>query len=142
MNKLLSIFFFFLGFCISTRAQKDSCCKLIAAIKGDVVDFAVDNLDNVYVINSSDQVKKYNSNGDSVAVFNNVKKFGKLSFIDASNPLKLLLYYKDFSTIVTLDRLLSQQLLAIRSASLVQDHLHELHVVRGRRGQAAIAPHG
>jgi hypothetical protein len=45
--------------------------------------------------------------GDSVAIFNNVKKFGKISTIDVSNPLKVLLYYKDFSTIVVLDRLLA-----------------------------------
>ena len=77
------------------------------AITGDIVNFAVDNLDNVYILTSTDQLKKYNANGDSVAVFNNVKKFGKVSSIDASNPLKVLLYYKDFSTIVILDRLLT-----------------------------------
>src|SRR5437868_10134936 len=97
------------SFCVSAKAQKDSCCKLIAAIKGDVVDFSVDNLDNVYVLNSNDQIKKYNSRGDSVAVFNNVKKFGRVSVIDASNPLKILLYYKDFSTVVVLDRMMNQQ---------------------------------
>jgi glutaredoxin-related protein len=92
---------------ISAKAQKEALYKLIASIKGDVVDFAVDNLDNVYVLTSTDQLKKYNANGDSVAVFNNVKKFGKVSTIDVSNPLKVLLYYKDFSTIVVLDRLLT-----------------------------------
>ena len=99
----------FLSSCLASKAQQDSCCKLIAAIKGNVVDFTVDNLDNVYVLNSNDQLKKYNANGDSVAIFNNVKRFGKVSTIDASNPLKVLLYYKDFSTIVILDRLMNQQ---------------------------------
>src|SRR5438552_18644937 len=89
------------------RAQNESPHKLISMIRGDIVDFAVDNLDNVYVLASTDQLKKYNAAGDSVAVFNNVKKFGKLSTIDVSNPLKVLLYYKDFSTIVVLDRLLA-----------------------------------
>ena len=45
--------------------------------------------------------------GTLVAVFNNVKKFGKLSTIDVSIRLRYLLYYKDFSTIVVLDRLLA-----------------------------------
>jgi hypothetical protein len=40
-------------------------------------------------------------------VYNNVRKFGKVHSIDVSNPLKVLLYYKDFSSIVVLDRLLS-----------------------------------
>ena len=108
MKKILIIVFAF-SYCFVSKAQKDSCCKLIAAIRGDVVDFTVDNLDNVYVLNTSDQLKKYNSNRDSVAVFNNVKRFGRVSMIDASNPLKVLLYYKDFSTIVVLDRMMNQQ---------------------------------
>jgi hypothetical protein len=108
-------------FCLDSKAQKDSCCKLISAIKGDFVDFTVDNLDNIYVLNSHDQLKKYNANGDSVAVFNNIKKFGKLSTIDASNPLKVLLYYKDFSTIVILDRLMNQQnVIELRKQNIFQ----------------------
>jgi len=102
---IVSVFIFSLTF--SAKAQNESPYKLISMIKGDVVDFAVDNLDNVYVLSSTGQLKKYNSNGDSVAVFNNVKKFGKISTMDVSNPLKVLLYYKDFSTIVVLDRLLA-----------------------------------
>src|SRR6478609_378459 len=108
MRKTLALvlsFIFILS--ISAEAQNESPHKLIQMIKGDVVDFAVDNLDNVYVLASTDQLKKYNASGDSVAVFNNVKKFGKISTIDVSNPLKVLLYYKDFSTIVVLDRLLA-----------------------------------
>jgi hypothetical protein len=88
-------------------AQKDTTYPRLSFIKGDFVDFTVDNLDNVYVLTNTDQLKKYNAAGDSVTVFNNVKKYGKVSLIDASNPLKVLLYYKDFSTIVILDRLLA-----------------------------------
>jgi len=108
MRKAVCIFLVFgFFFPVSISAQKDKPYNLIASITGDVVDFTVDNLDNVYVLTSTDQLKKYNANGDSVAVFNNVKKFGKVSTIDVSNPLKVLLYYKDFSTIVILDRLLT-----------------------------------
>jgi hypothetical protein len=69
--------------------------------------FAADNFDNIYLLNSSDQIKKIDGNGDSVAVFNNVRRYGKVAQIDVSNPLRVLLYYKDFSTVVILDRLLS-----------------------------------
>jgi hypothetical protein len=42
-----------------------------------------------------------------MAVFNDVKKFGQAALIDVSNPLKVLLYYQDFATVVALDRLLN-----------------------------------
>ena len=108
MKRILNIgLVLILIFSFSTEAQNENPYKLISMIKGDIVDFAVDNLDNVYVLASTDQLKKYTSSGDSVAVFNNVKKFGKIATIDVSNPLKVLLYYKDFSTVVVLDRLLA-----------------------------------
>ncbi|MFI5129005.1 MAG: hypothetical protein ACHQFX_03390 [Chitinophagales bacterium] len=90
-----------------SHAQTDTSFKWLRTIRGDIVAFTVDNLDNIYLLSSSNQVKKLNANGDSVAVFNDVKKFGQATLIDVSNPLKVLLYYKDFATIVILDRFLS-----------------------------------
>ena len=87
--------------------QADSIFQHIKTIKGDIVDFTVDNLDNIYILNSRNQIKKYNANGDSVAIYNDVKKFGRATLIDVSNPLKILLYYRDFTTIVMLDRFLN-----------------------------------
>lgn len=67
----------------------------------------VDVLDNIYLITVDNQLVKINANGDSVASFNDVKKYGNPSFIDVSNPLKILVYYQNFSTVVVLDRLLT-----------------------------------
>ena len=97
----------FIALTYSGTAQKNSGFTFVRAIPGDIVDFTVDNLDNIYIINSTGQVKKLNANGDSVAVYNDVKKYGKVTMIDASNPMKLLLYYQDFSTIVALDRIMN-----------------------------------
>ena len=56
-----------------------------------------------------------------MAVFNDVRRFGKLFSIDVTNPLKILLYYKDFSTIVILDRLLnSRATIDLRKLNLYQ----------------------
>jgi len=88
-------------------AQVDTSFQFMKSIKGDIVAFTVDNLDNIYLLSSTNQVKKLNANGDSVAVFNDVKKFGQATLIDVSNPLKVLLYYRDFATIVILDRFLA-----------------------------------
>lgn len=81
--------------------------KLTQIIEGDIIDFTVDNLGNIYLVNQNYQLKKLQPNGDSVGVFNEVRRYGKLSYIDASNPLKLLLYYQDFTTVVVIDRMLN-----------------------------------
>lgn len=94
-------------FCAPSFAQKDSSFVLVGSYKGDVVDAAMDNLDNLYVISSTGQIKKYSAAGDSIAVYNQVRNFGKSFAIDVSNPLKVLLFYKDFSTVVVLDRFLA-----------------------------------
>lgn len=88
-------------------AQTDSVFQLVKTITTNVAGIAVDNLDNIYILTSTGQLKKLDSNGDSLAVYNNVKRYGKLYSVDVTNPLKLLLFYKDFSTLVLLDRQLS-----------------------------------
>ena len=90
----------------SSFAQTDSVLKFSKTISGDFTYFNVDNLDNIYLVNNNNQLKKLNSNGDSVGIFNDVRKYGKLFYIDVTNPLKLLLYYQNFSTVVILDRFL------------------------------------
>ncbi len=120
MKKKLLIFLF-LMLSIGAWSQADTSFKLIKTIKGDIVSFTVDNLDNIYILNSRNQVKKLNSNGDSVAVYNDVKKFGNSTLIDASNPMKILLYYRDFGTIVALDRLLTvRNTIDLRKQNILQ----------------------
>jgi hypothetical protein len=105
MKQLIKIFFFFLPFVAG--AQQDSFFQFQKTISVHAVDFTVDNLDNIYILTSTDQLKKLDANGDSVAVYNDVKRFGKIYTIDVSNPLKIVLFYKAYSTVVILDRLLS-----------------------------------
>lgn len=101
--------------------QSDTSFTLLRTIKGDIVSFSVDNLDNIYILNSRNQVKKLNANGDSVAVYNDVRKFGNASLLDASNPLKVLLYYRDFATIVALDRLMNaRNTIDLRKQNILQ----------------------
>lgn len=97
----------FLLLCTLCGAQADSTFQLVRSIKVEASDIAVDNLNNIYVLTNTDQLKKYSAAGDSLSVYNETKRFGKLHSMDATNPLKLLLYYKDFTTIVILDRQLS-----------------------------------
>lgn len=89
-------------------AQPDSLINLTQQkfIAGSYTNFYVDNLDNIYLINANNQVKKLNSNGDSVAVANAIKRLGDIFAMDVSNALKLVVYYQDYTTIAVLDRFL------------------------------------
>ena len=109
MQRQLIISILLFTFCFTTVAQTDTLFVPLKKIKGDIAAFAADNFDNLYLLNSYDQLKKIDANGDSVAVFNNVRRYGKLARIDVTNPLRVLLFYKDFSTVVVLDRLLSNR---------------------------------
>ena len=109
--RLRKIIFFAVYTCLlatlQSHAQNDSSFIVAKNIPGDFTYFTVDNLENIYLVNNNNQLKKLNVNGDSAGVFNDVRKYGKLYSIDATNPLKLLLYYQNFSTIVVLDRFLN-----------------------------------
>ena len=89
--------------------QSDSVFSYTGFIPGSFIQIEVDILDNLYLLTKGYQLKKINANGDSIAVFNDVKRFGNPSYIDVSNPFKVLVYYKNFSTAVILDRLLAQR---------------------------------
>lgn len=87
----------------------DTAFSLIKTYKGDITAAAMDNLENLYLVSSTGQVKKFGPKGDSVGVFNGIRNNGKLYSIDVTNPLKPLLFYKDFSSVVILDRLLANR---------------------------------
>ena len=91
----------------ASTAQSESSFVLNKTIQADIVDFTVDNLGNIYLLSKNNQLKKLNAKLDSVAVYNAVSRYGNVYSIDATNPLKILLYYQDFSTIVTVDGFLN-----------------------------------
>lgn len=100
----VAVFSIFFNKCF---AQNDSAFRFQKKINYPIADFTVNNLGELYIININNQLKKLNENGDSVGVFNQVTKYGKLSYVDAQNPWKTLLFYENFSTIVFLDKYLN-----------------------------------
>lgn len=105
-KNLLHIIFILL--LVNLHAQdNDSLPQMTRLIPGAFVDFEVDNLGNIFVLTPDNQLKKYNAAGDSLGVFNDVRRYGKIAYIDVSNPLKILLFYEEFGTIVMLDRFLN-----------------------------------
>ena len=110
MKKITLILILFYCFAsISGYTQNDSAFTFIKTIRGKFSYFTVDRLDNLYLITSTNQLKKINANGDSAGVYNDVKRYGNISSIDVTNPLKILLYYKNFGAVVVLDRFLNNR---------------------------------
>lgn len=89
--------------CICFSFTKDEALKKSIISKIDL--FTSDNIGHVYIVNG-DEVKKYSPKGELLKVYSN-KKLGKISSIDATNPLRVLLFYKDQSQLVILDSQLS-----------------------------------
>lgn len=107
--KRISIIFILCSLKLITSAQHADVLNvsLINRFGGEIINFTTDNLGNIYLLNSNNQIKKIDEKGDSIAVYNNIRRYGKIFSIDATNPLKLLVFYRDFGTILVLDRLLN-----------------------------------
>lgn len=111
------------AFCLSAWASDTLVqLKLIKHLDGKYNKLFVDNLDNIYVLSDgNNQLKKMNSNGDSLQVFNDVKKYGSIYSIDVSNPLKIAIFYREFSTVVILDRFFNLvNKIDLRNAGIMQ----------------------
>jgi hypothetical protein len=65
-----------------------------------------DNLANVYLV-KNDQFIKYDSKLVKLKEFSN-KNFGSITSADVNNPLRILLFYRDFGRVLFLDNTLSQ----------------------------------
>ena len=88
-------------------ADTASPFNLTRTLGPDIVDFTVDNLGNVYTLSNDNRLKKLGPQGDSLGVFNDVRRYGQMSSIDVTNPLKILVYYREFTTVIELDRFLN-----------------------------------
>ena len=100
MKKLFYIFFFITSSCLS-----QSKYKLIATIDTEADFFTTDNQSNVYVV-KADELTKYSKAGKLLYKYSN-KSLGNIDFIDTSNMLQLLVFYKNFSQVAFLDNTLS-----------------------------------
>lgn len=105
----------------NVKAQPLDTFPLIKTFADSLSDFEVDNLGNFYLVGRQQQIKKISSTFDSIGLFNDKRNLGKLYSIDVSNPLRVLLFYKDFASIIILDRFLNvRTLLNLRNVQIQQ----------------------
>ena len=104
INVLLVIFF--ANFFSPLVAQDTTNFQLLKSIETQADFFTTDNQSNVYTVKAN-VLSKFDKTGKLLYKYSN-KNFGSISFVDASNMLKILVFYKSYLTIVFLDNTLSQ----------------------------------
>lgn len=65
-----------------------------------------DNLGNLYLVTNQNAVEKYAADGRLLTRYTN-NRLGMAAWMDVSNPMKVLVWYADFRTVVILDRSLT-----------------------------------
>lgn len=66
----------------------------------------VDEIGNAYIVRTDNNLVRYSENGDSTGFFRSVTN-GDIGAVDATNPLRIILYYPDYGRLVLLDRMLA-----------------------------------
>ena len=118
---LMALWLLGMGLVANGTPKGIAAADSVKTVATGVYDVEVDNLGNVFVVNAQQQIKKLNAQYDSVGLFNDVRRYGKLFSIDASNPLKILLFYKDFGTVLVLDRFLGiRSIVDLRRSGILQ----------------------
>ncbi|QLH46710.1 MAG: hypothetical protein HWD58_14410 [Bacteroidota bacterium] len=80
--------------------------ELLKSISVSAKSFTTDATGNVYLIRGSNELIKYNASGDSVGIFNEVRR-GRITQVDATNPLRVILFLAESGQVMLLDNLLS-----------------------------------
>ncbi len=66
----------------------------------------VDHLENIYVISTENEIIKYSKEGEELYQFS-YDQLGNATFMDATNTFNILVYYRDYQTVIILDRFLN-----------------------------------
>lgn len=102
LQKFSQTAFFLLLWSFSGALRAQEACVFMRIIPQTVQFATEDHLSNAYLVNGS-EIEKLDSTGRLAARYSN-NRLGRMGFLDATNPLKILVWYPDFLTAVFLDR--------------------------------------
>ena len=124
MINLIALFISFLA--VATAPDE---YKLILSIPADTKEFTTDHLGNVYLITNNNLIK-IDLTGKSIS-YNDEKNLGTLFSIDASNPFKVVVFYRDYSRVQILDN----QLVSRADVNLLDKNLLQPMAVAYAQGE-------
>jgi len=104
--KVFSLYIFLFFFTLQSHAA-DSL-RLVRSVRVTARLLSSDPLGNIYLVKENNTLLRLNSKGDSIGIFNEIKK-GNITQIDAGNPLRILLLFADYNQIVILNNVLTQK---------------------------------
>ncbi len=102
----MRVWWFCLLVCLSAKANAQLPDSAVWSVRGDR--FVVDKLQQVYLVDEAQNLRKYNPDGKEVFMYSNLG-LGPLEQVDVTDPFNLLLYYPQFQTAVQLDRTLNER---------------------------------
>jgi len=88
-----------------TAQEVEQKFELKKEIKKEARFITTDQLGNLYLVNDYD-IWMYNKDGDSLRAFNS-RRFGEITFVDPTDPYKILVYFRNYHLILILDNYLS-----------------------------------
>jgi len=97
----------FLLFLLTAGFPADTPAQLLKSIStGEARLFTTDDNGNIYLVKTNNELIRYNREGDSTGNFRSVQN-GDVTWVDATNPLRVLVYFQAFSKVILLDRMLT-----------------------------------
>lgn len=104
MKKIINLVFFLLFF-HNIKAQEAYVPLFEKNAEADF--FSADALGNIYLVNGA-EIIKLDEKGEMLSRFSK-KDFGNITSIDARDPLRIIVFYKSFAMLRSLDNKLSEQ---------------------------------
>lgn len=104
---LICSFVYISTFSNNTLNAQDFSSITEPIIKGSYQMMRVDEFENIYLINSKNELFRYNNKGQLLFEYS-FNSLGTLNELEVSNPQKLLLFFSDFQSIYFFDNTLSE----------------------------------
>jgi hypothetical protein len=92
--------------CFFGRSDAAETLSLLREIPMKARLMTVDELGNIYLVRENNVLVRLNEVGDSTGFYRSIQN-GNIGAVDATNPLRLVVYYPSYSRVVLLDRMLA-----------------------------------